>query len=76
LQSTGDAEPAMRQLAAIARDVLGSGRVIDFTVLGRGGAMDEYFFENIEPFYRRTTESRGTLRIPDWLRKIFQRIEN
>jgi len=73
---TGDVEHLMRPLAVIARDVLGSGRVADFTVLGRGGAMDEYFFKNMEPFYRRTAEAPErsvAIRIADWLWGIFRR---
>ena len=73
LQSTGDAEAVMRQLAVIARDVLGSGRVADFTVLGRGGAMDEYFFANIEPFYRRAVNAEETSLIAKWLKRLLRR---
>jgi hypothetical protein len=56
----GDIDPVMQPLGLIAREVLGPGKIVDFTVLGRGG-LDDYFLTKTQPFYQKSSAaSAGT----------------
>jgi len=53
----GNIDPIMQQLVMVARDSLGPNKVADFTVLGRGGSLDDYFLTQTQPFYQRSSST-------------------
>lgn len=53
VQIQGDIDPVMQGLGLIARETLGPGKVVDFTPIGHGGGVDDYFLTKTQPFYQR-----------------------
>ena len=51
----GDIDPVMHQLVMITRESVGPNKIVDFTVFGRGGGLDDYFLKQTRPFYQRQT---------------------
>lgn len=59
IRMQGDIDPVMQQLVLVTRETLGPDKIADFTVLGRGGGLDDYFLKNTQPFYRRNSAIGG-----------------
>lgn len=53
----GDIDPVLQQLVMLAKETLGPDKIADFTVLGRGGGLDNYFLTKTQPFYQRSSSS-------------------
>jgi hypothetical protein len=49
----GEIDPVMQPLLMITREILGPNKIADFTVLGRGGSLDDYFLTKTQPFYQK-----------------------
>jgi hypothetical protein len=50
----GEIDPVMQPLLLITREILGPNKTADFTVLGRGGSLDDYFLTKTQPFYQKS----------------------
>lgn len=55
IKMQGNIDPVMHQLVMISRESLGPNKIVDFTTLGRGGGLDDYFLKQTRPFYQRQT---------------------
>jgi hypothetical protein len=72
IQMHGDIDPVIQRLGLISREILGPGKIVDFTVLGRGGSLDDYFLTKTQPFYQKTSSvNAGKSDSKPFLKRLF-----
>ena len=59
IQMHGEIDPVMQQLVLVTRETMGPNKIADFTVLGHGGSLDDYFLRQTKPFYVKSGEQIG-----------------
>jgi hypothetical protein len=50
----GEIDPVIQPLLMITREMLGPNKIADFTILGRGGSLDDFFLTKTQPFYQKS----------------------